>query len=152
MHRTRLGSLALLLFTALCIALAVASFLPLTAHAQETGPQPTTLHAPSTFRSKTARATFYRDSLRAEYPLNASGLACWKFTEPDSVVGHDRLWCHRDGIDLAYSKPSTTDVVSRGNLATFFRGKWLNYQSDNIGGVIVLSDGTRYRLPICKQR
>lgn len=107
-------------------------------HAQESAPTPRTLVATAAqLATKTARTKFHTDSLRAEYPPFANGSPCWKFTEPDLVVGHDRTWCH--------SNATVDGDVDRGNLSTYYRGAWKNYAVSDRTGVLIFTDGTRSR-------
>lgn len=103
-------------------------------------PYPRGTPHPAGYATLTAaqRATFTRDSLRAEFPVDSRGRACWKFVEPEKSPYERRYRCFRDQELDAYGL--------QGNLATFYRGTWANYA---IAGAkptkLMAQDGTMTR-------
>lgn len=93
-------------------------------------PYPQTLKHPATTLSRTAQEKFYKDSLRAEFPVNSKGEPCWKFVRGASLPGGDSYFCFRE-------RGAVLDSVSRyGNMATYFRGKWDNIVTDGSAGLL----------------
>jgi hypothetical protein len=70
--------------------------------------------------TKTARAKFHVDSLRAEYPVSSKSEPCWRYSEPDKVTNGDAYFCYRDRGE------TLNTALQWGALRTFYRGKWGN--------------------------
>ena len=129
-------STARMFFVVVVLALIALIATAPSAHAQRgatNNPYPQTKTRPATLStSKTAQEKFYRDSLRAAYPVNSANEACWKFNQEVSIPGGDGYFCFRD-------RGTVLDSVSRyGNMATYYRGKWENLLVEGRSGLVMV--------------
>jgi len=105
-------------------------------------PYPQELKAPAVAMSKTARAKFVKDSLRAQYPVSSKNEPCFKYSEPEKVTSGDAYFCYRDrgtALDTA---------LVYGALHTYYRGKWGNVvavwtNAKTAPASLVFNDGSR---------